>query len=430
MVAEGPGRHGRAVRSVEVLLIAANTERGSMRVLPLGLGMVAASARAAGHHIHWLDLDTAKDVAAAVRAAVRAHPPEVIGISVRNVDDQCMAAPRFLLEQAREVVAACRAASEAPVIVGGAGYSIFPDSALAFLGADAGVCGDGEQAFLSILDRLREGCPLSGLPGVHLPGRIAVLPPRRAALGGLPPPAGDALRGANPADPDLLVPVQTRRGCPLRCAYCSTPAIEGRHIRCRPPAEVADGLTALAQAGFHRLFFVDNTFNLPPSYAPALCREMKRRRLRLEWRCILHPARVGADLVAAMARAGCAEVSLGFESGNAEVLRGLGKSFGPDEVRRASDLLAAHGIRRDGFLLIGGPGETPETVRESLDFVDSLHLDSLRITVGIRLYPDTPLARRAVAEGVVAADDDLLRPRFYLAEGLYAHLSELLAGRL
>jgi radical SAM superfamily enzyme YgiQ (UPF0313 family) len=414
---------------VDVLLIAANTERGSMRVLPVGLGMVATAARAAGHRVEWLDLGSTEGAPGAVGAALRARPTEVIGISVRNVDDQCMAAPRFLLDQARQAVVACRAESDAFIVVGGAGYSIFPDAALAYLGADAGVRGDGERAFVALLARLNEGAPLDGLPGVHLPGRAAAPPLRPSLLESFTSPGGDAVRGSDPADPDLLVPVQTRRGCPLRCAYCSTPAIEGRRIRFRPVADAADDLALLARAGFRRIYFVDNTFNLPPSYALELCREMSRRRLDLEWRCILHPFRVGTELVEAMAEAGCVEVSLGFESGCTEVLRGLGKSFTPGDVRRTSDLLAAHGVRRNGFLLVGGPSETLETVRESLAFVDSLYLDALRVTVGIRLYPDTPLARRAVAEGVVAADDDLLEPRFYLAPGLSPHLEGLLAGR-
>jgi radical SAM superfamily enzyme YgiQ (UPF0313 family) len=119
-----------------------------------------------------------------------------------------------------------------------------------------------------------------------------------------------------------------------------------------------------------------------------------------------------------MARAGCVEVSLGFESGALAVLREMNKRFTPPDVLATSDLLARYGIRRMGFLLLGGPGETRESVAESLAFAGSLGLDDLRTTIGIRIYPGTPLARRAVAEGVVAPDDPLLEPRFYLAPGL------------
>jgi radical SAM superfamily enzyme YgiQ (UPF0313 family) len=119
-----------------------------------------------------------------------------------------------------------------------------------------------------------------------------------------------------------------------------------------------------------------------------------------------------------MAESGCVEVSLGFESGSRRVLRRLNKSFTPEQVRAASDMLADFGIRRMGFLLFGGPGETKESVMESLAFADSLKLDMLKITVGIRIYPGTELERIAREEGVVSVADDLLFPRFYMAQGL------------
>jgi radical SAM superfamily enzyme YgiQ (UPF0313 family) len=119
-----------------------------------------------------------------------------------------------------------------------------------------------------------------------------------------------------------------------------------------------------------------------------------------------------------MADAGCVEVALGFESGSAPVLKAMNKRFHAQDVRQASWLLARHGIRRIGFLLLGGPGETRDSVEESLRFARSLGLDQLRVTIGVRIYPGTPLAQRAAAEGCIAPDDNLLRPRFYLAPGL------------
>jgi radical SAM superfamily enzyme YgiQ (UPF0313 family) len=128
-----------------------------------------------------------------------------------------------------------------------------------------------------------------------------------------------------------------------------------------------------------------------------------------------------------MAESGCVEVALGFESGSERVLREMNKRFTPDDVRATSDVLAAHGIRRAGFLLLGGPGETRETVEESIAFAESLHLDFLKVTVGVRVYPGTPLARRAVQDGMISGEDDLLFPRFYLAHGLEPWIHERVA---
>jgi radical SAM superfamily enzyme YgiQ (UPF0313 family) len=413
---------------MRVLLISSNTERINMVTIPLGLGMVAAATRAAGHELSVLDLLGEGDPAAAVRRAVGTARPEVIGISVRNIDDQDRQNPRFLLAQVAPVVEACRACSDAPIVLGGAGYSIFPDAALAYLAADYGVCGDGEMAFTALLERLHEGRDPSDLPGVHVAGLAATHEPCfEEDLDELPLWDGSLSEIADPADPELWVPVQTRRGCPNDCSYCSTASIQGRRVRLHSPREVVERVARLAAAGYRRFYFVDNSFNIPISQAFAICRWMREITPRVPWRCILYPHLVGEDLVRAMAEAGCVEVSLGFESGSARVLREMNKRFTPADVRAVSELLAAHDIRRMGFLLLGGPGETRETVEESIAFAESLGLDSLRVTVGIRIYPNTPLAQRAVRDGLLAADDDLLKPRFYLAPGLEPWIHERVA---
>jgi radical SAM superfamily enzyme YgiQ (UPF0313 family) len=130
------------------------------------------------------------------------------------------------------------------------------------------------------------------------------------------------------------------------------------------------------------------------------------------------------DLIKEMARAGCTEVSLGFESGSDRMLASMNKQFDKKAVRDFSSLFADHGIGQMGFQLLGGPGETKESVTESFSFVDSLPLDMVKVSIGIRIYPHTALAKTAVDEGVIAPDDDLLQPRFYIAGGLEGWLRE------
>jgi len=119
-----------------------------------------------------------------------------------------------------------------------------------------------------------------------------------------------------------------------------------------------------------------------------------------------------------MAKAGCHEVSLGFESGCKQILANLNKIFAPREVRRIAGIFHDYGIRQTGFLLLVGPGETRASVQESLLFADSLNLEALKITIGIRIYPYTALARTAVEEGIISGADDLLFPKFYLVPHL------------
>ena len=415
---------------MRVLLVSVETERLSMTVLPLGLGMVGAVTRRAGHDVELLNVRATDIPAEAVGRAVTEFRPDVVGFSVRNVDDQHMLNPRLLLPPVAEAVAACRVHTDAPVVVGGAGYSIFPRPILSFLGADLGVRGEGEVAFPELLRRLETGEEVAGVPGVDVAGRPGGLPPAATPdLDLLPLPDETTWRSADPVDPELLLPVQSRRGCPLDCSYCSTASIEGRPIRFRTAARVAAHLAQLSEAGFRRFYFVDNVFNLPPLYSLSLCREIAALRLPIKWRCILYPYALAGELADAMAEAGCTEASLGFESGSEPVLAAMNKRFRPGDVRAVSEALSQRGIRRNGFLLLGGPGETPETVEQSLAFADSLGLESLKITAGIRIYPGTPLAAEAVADGLIAPGDDLLQPRFFLDPRVRDAIPRLLAGR-
>jgi radical SAM superfamily enzyme YgiQ (UPF0313 family) len=207
----------------------------------------------------------------------------------------------------------------------------------------------------------------------------------------------------------------------MNCSYCSTGSIEGRIIRKISPDSVVRALSEYVSAGFTKFFFVDNTFNLPPTHAEALCDLLIAENLNIQWRCILYPSRIDPRLIEKFARAGCVEVSFGFESGSDQILRLMNKRYTLQDIRHSSEILSDHGIQQMGFLLLGGPGETQDSVLESLSFAGSLKLDALKVTLGIRIYPDTPLADTAIAEGVISPHDNLLMPRYYLRKGLDAN---------
>jgi len=256
--------------------------------------------------------------------------------------------PRFLLAQVRPVVDACRAASSAPIILGGPGYSIFPEATLRYLGAAFGIAGEGEVTFVELLGRIHSGEDPSGIAGLCSTDASSA-PPHDGDLDGFPFWDDALTNSARASGEDIWIPVQTRRGCPNDCSYCSTAAIQGRVIRMRSPEAAIGEIRDLTLEGFRRFWFVDNSFNIPEQYAMSLCRHLEAAALDIEWRCILYPHRVSEELVAAMTRAGCVEVSLGFESGNLAVLREMNKRYTPDDVRETCALLERHRIRRMGF---------------------------------------------------------------------------------
>jgi radical SAM superfamily enzyme YgiQ (UPF0313 family) len=410
---------------MKVLLISSNRDESYMRTWPLGLACVAAATRRAGHHVSLLDLMSAEDPLDALKDAVETLRPEAVAFSVRNIDDQHMGHATFFLDEVKGLIAYCKKLTQAPIVLGGPGYSMYPMSSLEYLGADMGIQGEGEAAFLALVGRLETGADLTGVPGLYLPRR-GLMGERKfeSDLDEFPLPGTDVFQDSISTSAEFWFPVQTRRGCAMRCSYCSTATIEGCRLRKRSPQRVVQWLAEWVEIGCRRFYFVDNTFNLPPSYAKALCSEMIAADPGIRWRCILYPIRIDEALVQSMAAAGCEEVSVGFESGSELMLHGMRKRFKPNDVRETSNLLKVHGIRRMGFLLLGGPGETRESCLESLAFAESLDLESVKLTVGIRIYPDTVLAKTAVEEKIIDPSDDLLRPRFYIAPDLREWLPE------
>jgi radical SAM superfamily enzyme YgiQ (UPF0313 family) len=411
---------------MKILFISANTEKINMPALPLGLACVAAATKKSGHDVAIVDLMTESDVRTVLRQAIGGFRPDIIGLSVRNIDDQNMENPRFLLGPVKDVVAVCRSLSEAPIVLGGAGYSIFPESTLAHLRADIGIQDEGEVVFPALIDRIERRADFLELPGLYLPGRGFKNKRKFAGnLDRLPLPDTD-LWTLPPQKEKIWMPVQTRRGCPLGCSYCSTEAIEGRTIRKHSPEAIVRWIALWRKAGVRQFYFVDNTFNLPLSYAKELCRKMIDHDLNIKWWCIIYPKHFDKELAGLMAKAGCEQVSIGFESGSERILKNMNKKYTPKEVRQISRMLRDQGIRVMGFLLLGGPGETRESVEESLAFADSLGPENLKITMGIRIYPHTPLSRVAINDGTISSDDDLFSPRFYLAKSLADWLPEKL----
>ena len=413
---------------MKVLFVSVITENIYMTVLPLGVAYVAAATRESGHDVKMLSLRSgASDYLEILANEVNRFRPQVIGVSMRNVDDQTMKDTAFLLEPVKEVVKTCRDISDATIVLGGAGYSIFPTSSLIFTGADMGIRGEGEQAFVMLLDRLAEGLQPVDVPGLYLPEKglqRRLHFPRSLDDYTMPlPNIHLEIPAASPDDP-IWLPVQTRRGCPMDCSYCSTSAIEGRRLRKHSPEKVVENLKRYVDAGIKHFFFVDNTFNFPASYAGELCDRIISAKLDIQSRCIVYPSKVDAGLVRKMANAGFREISLGFESGSDVIFRSFNKRFSIEEVRSISELFKKEGVYQMGFLLLGGPGETRETVLESLEFVDELSLDFMKLSVGIRIYPNTPLADRAIQEGKIASNDDLLMPKFYVVEEMKAWLYE------
>ena len=414
-------------RGSRVLLVSTNRERQPYPVVPNGLACVASALDAAGHDVKFLDLCFARDPVSAASSAARTFQPEIIGISVRNIDNSDAIALRHYTPEARDILRALRAAApNAKVIAGGAAFGVAPEALFRDLGVDYAVAGDGERASVALVDALTSGAKIEALPGLVRDREGTVVftrPGEDADLDSLPRPSLHRwIDLARYQRHGATIPIQTKRGCVYKCVYCTYRNVEGWGYRTRDPDSVADEIAELkSKAGIHHFDFVDSTFNSPPGHALQICEAITRRKLNVHLDTTnFTPAAAPSDLLAAMKTAGFRSLGITAESASDAVLEKLEKGFSAAKVREVAERVEKHGIRTLWIFLVGGPGETPATLEETLAFA-AWRLergDAVYLTVGLRIYPGTTLHRIGIAEGVVPEGDSLLDPTFYFSAEL------------
>jgi tRNA A37 methylthiotransferase MiaB len=372
---------------MRVLLVSANREQLPSPVVPLGLLAVAAALRepVAGrpsHEVSLADLCFEPEPLQALREAVRRTNPEVVGIGIRNLHTNAYDGSEELLAGYAAVVRALREVTTAKLVLGGAGFSLRPETLLRALSADHGVVGEGERAFRDLVDDLSRGAQVPRLVSSAAATREALaatvrLRPRPLSsdLDLLPLPARDLVDPRYFAH-DGTDGVQTKRGCAFQCTYCDYPDLEGRKVRVRDPERVADEICERgAQPGVSHVFLVDSVFNVPRAHALAVCRALATRGAPVPWVCYASPASFDDELASAMAEARCVGVEIGTDAGPESMLRRLRKPFTLREVREARALCLRHGIHDAHTFVLGAEGETPDEVRETLAFVRELDPD-------------------------------------------------------
>jgi lipid biosynthesis B12-binding/radical SAM protein len=411
---------------VKVLLVSANTATAPYPIFPLGMAMVARALRQAGHAVAFLDWLQCGQDPVALREAVRRERPDLIGVSIRNLDSTNMVREQRYAGVAREVVRAARAASAAPIVLGGSGFSILPERLLQETGADYGIVGEGERLAVELAAALERGQPPSG--------RLLRGPP---TLTGVAIPSADydpALLSYYLAKGGSMAAVQTKRGCGHRCLYCSYPLLEGRALRPRDPVEVVRDMAHLIQeCGARYVFFTDSVFNDPEGHYRAIVAEMLRRNLHIPWTAFFRPAGLDRAILADMKRTGLSAVEVGADAPSDATLRGIGKDFQFADVLACHEMLLAEDIPAAHYFMFGCPGETPETTAEGIANIRALRRTVCFIFMGVRIFPGTPLETLATREGLIRPGQDLLDPVYYVSpqvdrDWLCRTLTEAFAG--
>lgn len=362
---------------MRIAFISPNREQLPDPVPPLGL-LYMMSAVGEEHDRTLIDLCFEDRPLELVGHRLDEFSPDLIAVGMRNLHNADYTDSQAILAYYDQVFRAIREHSLAPLVMGGGGFSVLPQQLMRRFRLDYGIVGEGERAFAALVSRMAGG------------SRQARDIPNLLSGDGVPPvPASqhreylDLDANATPdrrwTDPRYyelsgIASIQTKRGCTMRCDYCTYPDIEGREIRRRAGEVVADEWQALVAShpSIDHIFIVDAVFNLPPRHAREVSEALIARGLNTPWTCYLNPLYFDQALANVMARAACSGVEIGSDSGTDEGLERLRKGFTTDDIRRASRSCREAGIKDCHTFVLGARGDTLDDVERSLDFIDTL----------------------------------------------------------
>ena len=415
---------------MKVLLISPNALITPYPVYPLGLDYVADAIRAE-HEVKILDINVLGGLEA-LGKAVRENTPDMVGISIRNIDNTDKTNLYGFMEDYQACVETVRKHTQAPVVLGGSGFTLFPEQVMGDLKAEYGVVGEGER-LAALLRAMEKGEDLSRIPGVmtRYTSKDACIPFDRAfSLSSLPERSQLQYYLQNGG----MLNLQTKRGCPFKCIYCTYPRIEGKRLRRIPPEAAAARALRLQEAGARYFFVTDAAFNADYVHSARVAEAFMDAGVSIPWGAFFAPTAPPDGYFRTLADAGLTHVEFGTESLSNEMLAVYRKPFRVDQVIKAHERALEAGLYVAHYFLLGGPGEDEKTINETLSSISRLEKSVYIFFCAVRIYPHTALYDIAVDAGQISRDQSILTPVFYEPERIGSdkivqRLSERAGGR-
>jgi len=425
---------------VKVLLVSPN--RSQPPVMPIGMRYIADASIRAGHTVSCLDLcfenlTTSEEL---VRSRIVEFAPDVIGITLRNLDVEDpdkLARYNYAnynlatynlanynlasysspddrnpsnLECFDRTFNACRAHSNALIVLGGPAFTLVPKQFLQRYQGAVGIVGPGEAAFLSLLKSLEDGGDITAISNLVT---SASSDPEYSSvsLDSLPVvPLTEETSLSSYLVRGSEYNVQSKRGCEFKCLHCSYPLIEGDKVRTHDPNEVGVHIARLTEKGIRQFRFVDSVFNNPVEHAIAVCDAIRESvTASIEFTVNCSPAHFTLELARALKSAGCSKVIFGTDTASIKMLKVMRKPFSKKQIETVTSICKSVDLYFEHHMLLGGPGETLETAHETLSFMDALACPVF-IDLGIQIYDQAPIA--ALLESVPLPDNQFVPPLF------------------
>ncbi|MFO0752359.1 MAG: radical SAM protein [Thermodesulfovibrionales bacterium] len=388
-------------------------------VYPLGLSYLATFL--AGHEVRLYDPNVAERPMEDLLAALDGFTPDLVGVSLRNIDNQSRMDPLNYYGDFRSVVRSVRKRlPSARIAAGGTGFSMFAREVMeGNPEIDFGVHLEAEESFPELLNNLSAPERVRGIyyrkdGAVRFTG-VRPLPPFEE----FPRPRRD-LADMGRYTGNAAVGIQTKRGCPLQCTYCNYPVLNGNRIRMRAASQVVDEIEALIAKGAKQFMFADSVFNRPEKHAAEICGELIRRGVTAGWMAYLDIKGSTREALLLMKEAGCNGIFFSPDGLSQPSLDSLKKGIQEKDVWRILRIIAGEPRLKDVEFIItlfsNTPGETPLGMLRMFGYkvvsvlMKVLLKRRIYVTIGwIRIEPETGIHRIAVDQGVLPPGIPLLQ---------------------
>lgn len=413
---------------MKILLISVNQEKHPYPVQPLGLAYIAGALRAKGHEVKIIDLCFMEYFQKELLLILKEFNPQLIGFSIRNIDNTSFPNTKYYLPVIKNVVDFCRRNINAHLIVGGSGFSIMPKEILQYLDMNIGVIGEGEDTLCELAEKIERKIDLKDTKGIaYFEGNTYIenkLDYTKNRVNGLFP-ARELLDVKRYIAEGSITNIQTKRGCGFKCIYCTYPILEGEKVRMRSPQGVIDEIEMLNKRyGIDYFYFIDSTFNFPLEHAMEICEEIIKKGLKIKWTAFFHPKFITKKLAALLVQSGCSGIEFGIDSASGKILKKLKKGFCVKEIIESTSICQKAGLKVCCYLLLGAPGEDMKSLKETFKIMKKVSPTAIIAQSGIRIYPGTEIEKIAVADGYDLGN--YLPPKFYIPKGLRGNLVKLI----
>ena len=414
-------------RNRKLLLISANRYANPYPVYPLGLSYLYSYLSERLPDLEILSFDFNLNGNDDLKNLLISYKPDYTGLSLRNIDDVNFYTKESFVGGYKAIADIIKGSGILTTfIIGGSAFSIYPGELFELLQPDYGITGEGEESLYRLLKSLETGIPDLGIQGLVCKKDGETKLNGRDVFIKTPELSFDPAMVQYYWQKSGMINIQTKRGCPFNCIYCTYPLIEGHNVRNLDPDRI---LHTLRDLYYHHnidyYFFTDSVFNISNNFNIELAEKIIKSNMKIKWGAYFSPYNLSRDVLRLFAKAGLTHIEFGTESLSDTTLKAYGKHFDVDEVVRVSDYCNESNVYFCHFMIIGGYGETDQTVNESFENSKRIENTVFFPYVGMRIYPGTKLHEISIAEGLIAPDDPIIAPVFYLSQSVnYATLKE------